>query len=82
MATATVLPAATTGVQRETEMVVGMGDSVEEEKFAEVGRKRKRKLKSVEMDVGEETSVSTAAKRPSFPPVDASTTLVRCKNKV
>ena len=84
MATGTVAvrDAGTGAVQRETEMMAGTGDSAGEEEFAQVGRKRKRKLKSVEMDVGEEATVSTAAKRPNFPPVDASTTLVRCEMKV
>lgn len=46
------------------------------EAFSEVRRKRKRKLKSAEMEVeGEE--LKTAAKRPSFPPVDASLARVR-----
>lgn len=63
--------------QEEIEMAAECEDSKDKEKcFAEVRRKRKRKLKSLEMEVeGEE--LQTAAKRPSFPPVTASSALVR-----
>lgn len=74
MATAGVLEVEK--AQRETEMMAEGDGTAGEEEFAQVGRKRKRKLKSVEMEVGE-AGLQTAAKRPSFPPVDASTTLVR-----
>lgn len=65
--------------QEEIEMAGECEDSKDEtdekESFAEVRRKRKRKLKSLEMEVeGEE--LKTAAKRPSFPPVNASSALV------
>ena len=66
---------ATGGDEEETEM------REEAERFSEVQRKRKRKLKSVDMDVGEDAAV----KRPSFPPVDASATAVRhttCSSRV
>lgn len=63
--------------QEEIEMPVECEDSKDEkERFAEVRRKRKRNLRSLEMEVeGEE--LKTAAKRPSFPPVTASSALVR-----
>ena len=51
------------------------GEGTEKTEIAEVHKKRKRKLKSVEMEVSDGTA---ATKRPSFPPVDASLTLVRC----
>ena len=45
-----------------------------------VRRKRKRKVREMEVEIpeaeGEQEECVTAAKRPSFPPVDASTTLV------
>lgn len=43
--------------------------------FAEVRRKRKRDKES-EMEVSEASESSTPVKRPFFPPVDASSTLV------
>ena len=58
----------------EAEMVEETEDGEEHPSFAKVQRKRKRKLKSLEMEVDSE---STAAKRPSFPPVGASVTPVR-----
>lgn len=59
--------------------------SEKQESFSEVRRKRKRRTKVTDMDTeGAEseskeedvTMKETPAKRPSFPPVDASTTLV------
>lgn len=61
----------------ETEMTDDTGDGEERTDFAEVQRKRKRKLISLDMEVDREV---TAAKRPSFPPVGASVTPVRHKN--
>ena len=53
------------------------GERRKEESFAEVRRKRKRKLKGAEMEVeGEEQQAG--AKRPAFPPIDASVALVCC----
>ena len=46
-----------------------------EEDFSEVRRKRKRKSRATEMEV-EDASLESVPKRPSFPPVDASTLLV------
>ena len=46
-----------------------------EVKFSEVRRKRKRKDVEMETDQGDGTPSGT--KRPSFPPVDASTAMVR-----
>ena len=64
-------------VQEETEMAAEPGESRGgRESFSEVRRKRKRKLKSVEMEV-EGEALGTPAKRPSFPPVDASLAPVR-----
>lgn len=48
-----------------------------DEQFSEVRRKRKRKLRSDEMEVEEEGGAGTTAKRPSFPPVEASLASVR-----
>ena len=47
-----------------------------DEQFSEVRRKRKRKLQSVEMEM-EEGGAGTTVKRPSFPPVEASSASVR-----
>ena len=44
--------------------------------FSEVRMKRKRKAKGAEMEVDQPVEESSVAKRPSFPPVDASTPLV------
>ena len=64
----------------------GSGEKVKSaEKFSEVTRKRKRKLKSSEMETegsveGDGAAMEddeSPAKRPSFPPVDATTALVR-----
>lgn len=50
---------------------------VEESKeFSEVRMKRKRKARTAEMEVEQPEDESSLAKRPSFPPVDASTALV------
>ena len=57
----------------ETVMVEETEGGEEGAGFTEVGRKRKRKLKSQEMEVDSE---GTAAKRPAFPPVGASVTPV------
>ena len=46
-----------------------------EDDFSEVRRKRKRKSRATEMEV-EDASLESVPKRPSFPPVDASTLLV------
>ena len=48
-----------------------------DEQFSEVRRKRKRKLQSVEMEMEEEGGAGTTVKRPSFPPVEASSASVR-----
>ena len=53
------------------------GERRKGESFAEVRRNRKRKLRSAEMEV-EGDEQQAAAKRPVFPPIDASTALVRC----
>lgn len=45
--------------------------------FSEVRRKRKRDKES-EMEVSEGSDSLTPVKRPFFPPVDASSTLVSC----
>ena len=56
--------------------------SEKQETFSEVRRKRKRRGRVTDMDTGgaqsesKDDDVETPAKRPSFPPVDASTTLV------
>ena len=68
-------------VEGEMETVAETQDSSGErrkgESFAEVRRKRKRKLRGAEMEVeGDERQ--TAAKRPAFPPIDASASLVCC----
>ena len=74
MATAAVVGEATAAGE-ETEMAdESTGDGEERASFAEVRRKRKRKLKSLEMEVD---GGETAAKRPSFPPVGAAATPVR-----
>ena len=55
------------------------GKQIEASKeFLEVRMKRKRKAKGAEMEVDqpEVEDGASLAKRPSFPPVDASTTLV------
>jgi RNA-binding protein PNO1 len=59
----------------ETEMVEETEDGEEHASFVKVQKKRKRKLKSLEMEVDSE---GTAAKRPSFPPVGASVTPGGC----
>lgn len=46
-----------------------------EDDFSEVRRKRKRKSRATEMEA-EDVSMESVPKRPSFPPVDASTLLV------
>ena len=45
------------------------------EAFSEVKRKRKREKES-EMDISESPAVEASAKRPVFPPVNVSTSLV------
>ena len=50
----------------------------EQQEFKEVSSKRKRKARGVEGDMETEGGeAASTTKRPSFPPVDASTTLVR-----
>ena len=65
--------------QREVEessLIGGQEKLGEQEKgFSEVRAKRKRKTRATEMEV-EDASLESAPKRPSFPPVDASTMLV------
>lgn len=64
------------GIEMAAECEDSRDEGKEKESFSEVRRKRKRNLKSLEMEVeGEE--LKTAAKRPSFPPVNASSALVR-----
>ena len=49
--------------------------NAEKGSFSEVNKMRKRKLRSVEMEVEEE--FNTSAKRPLFPPMDVSAASVR-----
>ncbi len=60
----------------EIESVVAMAADKDAPHFKEVKNRKRRKGK--DMDTGEDdvTLMETAAKRPSFPPVDDATTLV------
>ena len=64
------------GEVEESSLIGGQEKLGEQEKgFSEVRAKRKRKTRATEMEV-EDASLESVPKRPSFPPVDASTMLV------
>lgn len=73
------LPALEDEVMGEKDDVGGGGEGASGG-FSKVKRKRKRRVREMEVEgpeaEGDQEERATAAKRPSFPPVDASTTLV------
>ena len=61
----------------EVDSSVEMGDKAETESdFTPVKTRKRRKDKEMETEDDDVTLMETAAKRPTFPPVDATTALV------
>ena len=61
----------------EVDSSVEMSDKAETgSEFTQVKSRKRRKDKEMETEEDDVTLMETAAKRPTFPPVDATTTLV------
>ena len=63
--------------KKMAEVSVAMATDKEAPGFKEVRSRKRRKDKDMETEEEDVTLMETAAKRPTFPPVDDTTTLVR-----